>query len=220
MNDNLDRINQEIQLCIRCPLYRVRIQPVFGHIPDTAEPIIFVNDAPSSADDITGLPMTGKTGTDFSNLVYDNLGMTRDQYNILQCIKCIPMYTKDSKKIKKNSIFWCAEYLYRQIEIIRPLLIVSMGYIPFFVFVKRQNDRFVMIKTEPMYEYTGKLYKSTSIFSDFSFYVYQTFDPQAILVSRKVRHKVQQDFLALKDIWNDIRKGKNMDHLLRNGDLI
>jgi uracil-DNA glycosylase len=108
--------------CERCVLAETRTQVVFGSGSPTAE-LLFVGEAPGFHEDKDGVPFVGAAGKLLSKLL-DGIGMTREEVYIANLIKCRPPGNRDPRP---EEIEACEGHLFRQIELIRPRLVATLG---------------------------------------------------------------------------------------------
>jgi len=114
---------QQITACQLCPeLVRGRHRVVPGEGPEDAE-IMFIGEAPGFNEDQQGRPFVGAAGGFLTELLR-SIELNREQVYIANVIKCRPPNNRDPlpEEIKN-----CNQWLERQIEIIRPRLIVTLG---------------------------------------------------------------------------------------------
>ena len=220
--NTLTDLSGEITHCVRCSLSETRKQPVPGWFPDDAEKILFIADAPTSVEDASGLPLIGHHGTKFSQMVYEEMDLLREEYNVTYCVKCLPVYNGKVDRPRREALFWCAEHLYKQIELIQPKLIVSLGYTPFFVLLRRNSIDFAGIAKISMEDYLGKIYLNKTLppVSELEVPTIVTYDPAAWAISKKHRKAAREHFEFIGQVWNDIKAGESIEHLLRSRDEI
>ncbi len=118
----LERLAAEIAQCTRCLLHRGRTRAVPGEGPLEAE-IMFIGEAPGFHEDQQGRPFVGAAGK-FLDELLETIGLKRDEVFIANVIKCRPPGNRDPLP---EEIEACKPFLDRQIEIIRPRLIVTLG---------------------------------------------------------------------------------------------
>ncbi len=118
----LDALHAEIRQCKRCPLHVGRTHAVPGDGPLDAH-IMFVGEAPGFHEDQQGIPFVGAAGK-FLNELLDQAGIDRDKVFIGNIIKCRPPSNRDPQI---NEVTACQPYLERQIELICPQVIVTLG---------------------------------------------------------------------------------------------
>jgi DNA polymerase len=112
----------EINQCQRCPLGRTRTRAVPGEGPEDAK-IVFIGEAPGFHEDQQGRPFVGAAGH-FLEQLLASIGMKRRDVYICNIIKCRPPGNRDPLP---NEIQACAEFLDRQIALIKPRVIVTLG---------------------------------------------------------------------------------------------
>jgi uracil-DNA glycosylase family 4 len=108
--------------CHACPLHETRTQTVFG-VGDPDARLMIVGEAPGAEEDRQGEPFVGRAGQLLSAMLAA-IGLRREQVYIANIIKCRPPGNRDPHSEEAAS---CQPYLHRQIELIRPSLILSVG---------------------------------------------------------------------------------------------
>ena len=118
----LESLAAEISRCTRCLLHRGRTKAVPGVGPSNAE-IMFIGEAPGFHEDQQGLPFVGAAGN-FLDELLESIGLKREEVFIANVIKCRPPGNRDPLP---EEIEACKPYLDRQIELIQPQLVVTLG---------------------------------------------------------------------------------------------
>jgi uracil-DNA glycosylase len=108
--------------CTRCPLSQTRTQVVFGS-GSPAAALMFVGEAPGFHEDKQGLPFVGAAGTLLGKLL-QGIGLRREDVFICNVLKCRPPANRDPGQ---DEIEACESHLFRQIELIRPRVVVTLG---------------------------------------------------------------------------------------------
>jgi len=108
--------------CTKCALAEGRTQVVFGTGSPTAE-LMFVGEAPGFHEDKQGVPFVGAAGQLLSKLL-DGIGLKREDVYIANVLKCRPPGNRDPLP---DEIEACEPHLWRQIELIQPKLICTLG---------------------------------------------------------------------------------------------
>jgi DNA polymerase len=108
--------------CTRCALAATRTQVVFGSGSATAE-LMFVGEAPGFHEDKQGVPFVGAAGKLLGKLL-DGIGLSREEVYIANVIKCRPPGNRDPQP---EEIEACEPHLWKQIELIQPTLIATLG---------------------------------------------------------------------------------------------
>jgi len=118
----LEALAAEIARCTRCPLHHGRTKAVPGEGPENAE-IMFIGEAPGFYEDQQGRPFVGAAGQFLEELL-ESIGLKREQVFIANVIKCRPPGNRDPLP---EEIEACKPFLDRQIELIKPRLVVTLG---------------------------------------------------------------------------------------------
>ena len=108
--------------CRACGLCETRTNVVFGVGNPTAE-VLFVGEAPGEREDALGEPFVGKAGQLLDDMLA-MIGLSRDRIYITNSIKCRPPQNRDPLNTEKDA---CAPFLQRQLELMRPKIIVCLG---------------------------------------------------------------------------------------------
>ena len=118
----LKQIKNEVIACTKCSLYKTRTLPVIGVGSHDAK-IMFIGEAPGASEDVTGIPFCGRAGKILDEVI-ESVGLKREDTYICNVLKCRPPGNRDPNLTEKLA---CMDYLKRQIEIIKPEIICSMG---------------------------------------------------------------------------------------------
>jgi DNA polymerase len=109
--------------CMRCKLCALgRTQIVFG-VGNARAPLMFVGEAPGEEEDKRGEPFVGRAGQLLTKII-EAIGLTRDQVYIANVIKCRP---PGNRNPEPDEVAACEPFLFRQIDTIRPKVIVPLG---------------------------------------------------------------------------------------------
>lgn len=116
-------IQQEIGDCTRCPLaFEGRHHIVFGDGDPNAE-LMFVGEGPGADEDAQGVPFVGRAGQLLNNMI-TAMGLGRERVYIANIVKCRP---PQNRVPELEEALTCSQFLFRQIEVIRPKLLVALG---------------------------------------------------------------------------------------------
>ncbi len=119
----LNELAAQIRVCVKCPLHESRTHAVPGDGKYTAK-VMIIGEAPGKEEDETGLPFVGSAGR-YLDRVLAGTGLDRRDFFITNTNKCRP---PKNRTPKKNEIVTCTEnYLFEQIELINPKLIMLLG---------------------------------------------------------------------------------------------
>jgi uracil-DNA glycosylase family 4 len=112
----------EVKGCPKCRLCETRTNTVFGEGAADAR-LMFIGEGPGENEDLTGRPFIGKAGELLTKMIA-GMGLTREQVYIANVVKCRP---PNNRVPAPDEVAACTPYLERQIEIIRPRAIVTLG---------------------------------------------------------------------------------------------
>ena len=124
IDDSLDRIREDIgPACTRCKLCTLgRSQIVFG-VGNPKARLMFVGEAPGEEEDKRGEPFVGRAGQLLTKII-EAIGLTREQVYIANIIKCRP---PNNRNPEPDEIAQCEPFLFRQVDVIKPKVIVPLG---------------------------------------------------------------------------------------------
>jgi DNA polymerase len=112
----------EVKGCTRCRLHEGRTQTVFGE-GDANAAIFFIGEGPGENEDLTGRPFVGKAGQLLDKMIA-GMGLSRQQVYIANIVKCRP---PGNRTPALDEVQTCTPYLLRQLEIVQPKAIVTLG---------------------------------------------------------------------------------------------
>jgi len=118
-------VRQELGECTRCNLHKSRSNIVFGQGAEQAK-LMIIGPAPSADDDHGSAPFMGASG-DLLNKMLAAIGLSREDIYLTSLVKCFPA---GGQPPKEDEIKTCLPFLFRQIEIICPQVICTMGKQP------------------------------------------------------------------------------------------
>ena len=169
----LKEIRAELGDCQRCKLCRGRKNIVFGEGSARAR-LMFIGEGPGEEEDLQGLPFVGKAGQLLNNLL-SKLGLRREEVYIANVVKCRP---PGNRNPEADEIGQCLPFLLKQIEAIRPQVIVTLGNVPTQTLLGTQT---------PITRLRGQWQKYQDI------RVMPTFHPSYLLRFLQERHKTWDD---------------------------
>ena len=169
----LEEIRAEMGDCRRCKLYAGRTRLVFGDGAADAR-LMFVGEAPGADEDQQGLPFVGAAGQ-LLNRMLDKLGLRREEVYIANIVKSRPPGNRDPEA---DEITACLPFLKKQIQAIRPRVIVVLG---------RIAAHALLGTKEPLTRLRGHWQRYGDI------RVMPTFHPSFLLRAPQERHKTWAD---------------------------
>ena len=162
--------------CTRCKLCEGRNKIVFGDGSPHAR-LMFVGEGPGSDEDRQGLPFVGRAGQ-LLNQIIKAMGYQREEVYIANVVKCRP---PENRAPQPDETAACTPFLFRQIEIIKPEVIVALG----------------SPATQALLESSTGITKLRGTFREFrGIPVMPTFHPAYLL----------RNPAAKKDVWEDMQK--------------
>ncbi|SDA10502.1 DNA polymerase [Nitrosospira sp. Nsp18] len=118
-----DELKASVEGCIACPLFQSRTRTVFG-IGDKNADWLYVGEGPGAQEDATGEPFVGQAGKLLDNMLAA-IDLKRGQnVYIANIVKCRP---PDNRAPTSHEAHQCEPYLARQIELMKPRLIIALG---------------------------------------------------------------------------------------------
>lgn len=172
---NLDSLRFRLRTCERCQLCQHRSTVVFGQGNQKAG-LVFIGEGPGEEEDRTGLAFVGKAGKLLTQMIH-SIGLNRDSVYICNIVKCRPPGNRNPEAEEISS---CSPFLYKQLELLKPKLIVTLGnvatktLIPDALGIMRMRGNMTSFQGIPLIP---------------------TFHPSYLLRNQK----------ALADVWNDMR---------------
>jgi uracil-DNA glycosylase family 4 len=181
-DDSLDRIQTDIgQDCRRCKLCTLgRSQIVFG-VGNPKARLMFVGEAPGEEEDKRGEPFVGRAGQLLTKII-EAIGLTRDQVYIANVIKCRP---PGNRNPEGDEVEQCEPFLFRQIEVIKPRVIVPLG---------KFAAQSLLKTTDPITRLRGRQfeYRGTALIP--------TFHPAYLLRNPSAKREVWEDMKKVRAI--------------------
>ncbi len=148
-DDRLLAVRKEIGDCHRCKLSQGRNNIVFG-VGNAEARLMFIGEAPGKDEDIQGEPFVGEAGMLLTKLI-EKMGFKREDVYIANIIKCRPPLNRDPEDDEINT---CKPFLDRQIEIIAPEFIISLGRIALMTLMNNNKMKITAARGN-FFEYRG-----------------------------------------------------------------
>ena len=120
--ERLKSVYEQARGCTACALHQTRTQVVFGSGNADAD-LMFIGEAPGANEDRLGLPFVGQAGKLLDKLLAE-IGLERDDVFVINTVKCRP---PDNRDPHPQEIESCSGYLHRQVELIEPTVICTLG---------------------------------------------------------------------------------------------
>lgn len=186
-DQQLKKIKEEVISCRKCSLYRTRNLPVVGQGNHQAQ-IMLVGEAPGASEDKTGRPFCGQAGRILDELL-ETAGLKREEVYICNILKCRPPQNRDPQK---EEIAACTPYLERQIRIIQPKVIGSLGnYATAYILEKYDLEN----KIEGISKIHGQIFEAETDFG--SIRIIPLYHPAVGVYNEKMKETLKKDFQVL-----------------------
>ena len=182
----LEHISEQVKACQQCPLGQMRTHAVVGEGPPNAE-IMLIGEGPGYHEDRQGLPFVGQSGKLLEHLLVA-INLTREQVFITNVIKCRPPSNRDPLP---QEIAACTPYLHRQIELISPLLLVTLGRFSMAQFFP-PSARITRVHGQPLRQ-AGRI-------------IVPMFHPAAALRNPQWQNDMMQDFAQIPALLEEARR--------------
>jgi len=182
----LTQLCEEIIACRDCELSKYRTKVVPGEGAEDAD-LLFIGEAPGWHEDQQGRPFIGPAGQ-FLDQLLASIGLSREEVYIANVIKCRPPQNRDPLPAEIQS---CRKWLDRQIEIIQPQMIITLG--------RYSLARY--FPNESIGKIHGKLRKSGGVI------YYPMYHPAAALHQGSLRRTIETDMLRIPQI---LAQGKEL----------
>ena len=186
----LDQIAAEVSVCELCPLHvgRTNAVPGEGH-PDTE--VVFVGEGPGFNEDQQGRPFVGQAGGLLNELL-KAIGWKREEVFITNVVKCRPPQNRDPEP---SEIAACAPYLRRQLEVLDPAVVVTLGRYSLQTFMPGARIGGVHGTVHPVDPQTGAANAQT----------YAMYHPAAALRASSLKRTMLEDMTGLPQMLIDSR---------------
>ena len=183
--DSLADVASAAASCVLCKLATGRTQVVFGVGRADAD-LLFVGEGPGEQEDLRGEPFVGRAGQLLTQLI-EGIGLTREDVYIANVVKCRPPGNRDPHP---EEIEACAPWLERQLALIRPLVIVTLGNFA---------TKLLLDTKEGITKLRGKEFEFSRAGIDAA--LLPTFHPSAVLRSGgKALAEARADFVRVKRV--------------------
>jgi DNA polymerase len=185
-------LEARVRACTCCPLHASRTNTVFG-VGDRSADLLIIGEAPGRDEDLRGEPFVGRAGK-LLDAMLRAIGLDRGRVYIANVLKCRPPNNRDPQPAEAQA---CRGYLERQIALIRPRLVLSVGRI------SAQN----LLQTETP---VGRLRGQVHTLRPFDIPLIVTYHPAYLLRSPREKAKAWADLqLALSVLGSQGARASN-----------
>jgi uracil-DNA glycosylase family 4 len=175
----LSELYKEIALCQQCEIAKYRTKVVPGEGAENAD-IMFIGEAPGWHEDQQGRPFVGPAGLYLDQLLA-SINLKRGQVYIANVIKCRPQGNRDPLPMEIHN---CRKWLERQIELIRPKMIVTLGRYSMAMFFPGKSISRIH----------GTVQKQDNVI------YYAMYHPAAALHQQSLRRTIEEDMLKIPSL--------------------
>ena len=179
--EDLIALLREVRACRRCPLWESRTQVVFGNGNADAD-LMFVGEAPGFHEDEQGIPFVGRAGKLLDELLGEN-GLSRGDVFVTNVLKSRPPANRDPQPLEIET---CRPYLQRQVELIEPRVICTLGNFATKLLTRSSRGITAVHGRPQEHEIGGRPVQ-----------VYPLFHPAAALRTPRVKEQLREDFARL-----------------------
>jgi DNA polymerase len=124
--ERLRQLEEPLRECQECRLHSGRTNLVYG-VGNPDADLMFIGEGPGRDEDLKGEPFVGRAGQLLTDMIVKGMKLRRDQVYIANVVKCRP---PENRTPEADEMETCVPNLHRQIEIVEPKLIVTLGAVP------------------------------------------------------------------------------------------
>jgi len=188
---SIHELHEKIMACTLCHLCETRNKAVPGEGPANAS-VMFIGEGPGRQEDLEGRPFVGRAGK-FLDECLQSIGLKREHVFITNIVKCRPSeksgnWVKDRKPTKEE-IAACSPYLDRQLELVKPEIVCTLGDTASSQIFKRYN-----MEEDTIGHIHGRLYLAGAM------KLIPLYHPAAALYDNNLRQIVMIDFQRLRQV--------------------
>lgn len=183
--NNLAKIARIVAECHLCDLAKTRKHAVFGEGHPHAK-LMFVGEGPGATEDEMGRPFVGRAGELLTKMIENVLDLKRSDVYITNIVKCRP---PGNRVPEPNEADACLPYLMKQIELVAPRLIVTLGATAY---------EYLVGDKSPISKIRGEVIRIKN------FYVVPTYHPSYLLRNPAAKKEVYRDLLKIKSLLCEI----------------
>lgn len=184
-SDNLEDLNRQICNCTKCVLHKGRNKFVFG-VGNPNAAVMLIGEGPGAEEDKQGEPFVGRAGQ-LLNDILKAINFSREEVYIANVVKCRPPGNRTPLPEEMEE---CMPYLLKQIELIKPKLILCLGLVAANALLKKKDS-------------LGKL--RNKIFEFNSTKVMVTYHPAALLRNPNFKRDCWEDVKAFRKLYYEVK---------------
>jgi len=188
LSDPWIELENEIKSCTRCPLHKSRKNAVPGEGPRDAK-VMFVGEAPGATEDELGRPFVGAAGR-LLTMTMEAAGLKRSEVYITNVVKCRP---PNNREPREEEIRACSPFLEKQLELLKPAIVVTLGNVAGKWFFERSGLRWPGVTRA-----RGKVYRVS--IHGLEIKLIPTIHPAAALYNPGMRTLLQEDLRKVREV--------------------
>ncbi len=183
--NNLDILKNNANHCYLCDLSKIRKNVVFGQGNPNAN-LMFISTIPENSENELGKFFVGRSGELLARMIENVLLIKKEDIYITNIVKCRPL---DNKMPKQNEYEACKPYLFKQLELVNPKVIVTLGESAY-GFLTNENVDINKVRGESM-KFLDKI-------------LIPTFSPSFLLRNPSLKKEAYFDMLKIKNLMESI----------------
>ena len=187
-SSSLTELDDLINTCTKCSLGTSRTNFVFG-VGNPRAGLVLIGEAPGADEDAQGEPFVGRAGQ-LLNKILEAIGFRREDVYICNILKCRP---PNNREPLPEEVALCEPYLWKQLDLIKPRVILCLGRIAAKVLLKSNESLGAM--REHVYEYRGSK-------------VIVTYHPAALLRNPNWKRPAWEDVKRARALYDELAAGR------------
>lgn len=196
--ETLEEIKKEILSCKKCSLHLTKTNYVPG-VGSGSSGIVFVGEAPGREEDLKGEPFVGSAGKLLTELL-SSISLSREEVFICNVLKCRPPNNRDPLP---EEIDLCGKYLIRQLNVLKPNVIVCLGrYSAGFIF------GLFALPFSSITKVCGKVFEVEEWGKKVK--IFPLYHPAAVLYRPQLREEYERQFKLIEGLIGNRRKQKTL----------
>ena len=180
------QLEDAVANCRKCSLWKTRSNPVVGGGSKDAK-VMFIGEAPGYWEDVKGRPFVGRAGRVLDELL-ESINLSREEVYITNILKCRP---PNNRNPLQSEIEACTPYLDRQIELMNPEIIATLGNFA----LSYISEKFGL-DLENVGGVHGKVFKIKTLFGDIT--IIPLYHPAAAVYNPALKEVLLRDIRAIK----------------------
>jgi uracil-DNA glycosylase len=182
---NMQELKKQTNNCHLCELSKHRKNVVFGEGNLDAK-ILFIGEAPGVNEDASGKPFVGRSGEMLDKIITNVLKIPKNYVYITNIVKCRPPQNREPNSVEAHN---CMPYLHKQIELIKPKIIVTLGSSAYQYFVGDET---------PISKIHGNIIEKNG------YKIVPTYHPSFLLRNPSYKQETWEDFKKINQLYNTL----------------